>query len=129
MFWGITPSFFWLAKIVLAQIVPPFVEQMHVGDLLDPFWSWVMRRVWYRRYVIEKERLLRGGGIQFRQILDCFVGHIGDQVVAGLPNPREDRGMIAEEIGRPLIGFTAHEPVEVPKPIPLGHWSKGPARL
>src|SRR4030095_3518929 len=28
---------------------------------------------------------------------------------------REDRGMIAKEKGCPLIGFTAHEPVEVVK--------------
>ena len=44
-FCGITPSFFWLAKIVLAQLVPALVEQVHVADLLDPLRRRVVRRV------------------------------------------------------------------------------------
>ena len=85
-----------------------------------------MGRVRATEHVIEEERFLRRGGIRFRQILDRLIGHIGDQVVAGLPDPREDRGMISEEIGRPLIGFTAHEPIEVLEAHPAGplvEWS------
>src|SRR5690242_16400693 len=75
----------------------------------------MMRRVRTARNIVKEKRLLWRGGIQFGQILDCLVGHIGDEVIAGFPDPRKDRGMIAKEKGRPLIGFTAHEAVEVIK--------------
>jgi hypothetical protein len=38
---------------------------------------------------------------------------VGDQVVAGFPDPQKNLGMIAEEVGRPLIGLAAQEAVEV----------------
>src|SRR6476659_6813747 len=85
----------------------------------------MMRRVRTARYIVEEKRLLRRGGIQFRQILDCLIGHIGDEVIAGLPDPREDWGMIAKEKGCPLIGFTAHEPIEVIKAHPAGPLVEG----
>src|SRR4030095_12428694 len=100
-----------VSKNLIAQVVPAHVEfAFHLGD---PFRSGVVRRVRTSWHIVEEKGLLWRGGIQIRQILDCLVGHIGDQVVAGLPDPREDGGMISKEIGRPLIGFTAHEPVEV----------------
>src|SRR5438876_485890 len=109
--WRDDTELFLVSKDLIAQFVPAHVE--FAFHLRDPFRSWMMRRVRTAGHIVEEKRLLRRGGIQIRQILDCFVGHIGDQVVAGLPDPREDRGMIAEEKGGPLIGFTAHEPVEV----------------
>jgi hypothetical protein len=38
-----TPSFFWLTKNLIAQIVPAHVEL--AIELLDPFWCRVMRRM------------------------------------------------------------------------------------
>src|SRR5207237_9799522 len=51
--------------------------------------------------------------------------HVGDQVVSRFPDPRVDGGMRAEEIGRPLVGLTAHEPVEVLEAQPTGPLVKG----
>jgi hypothetical protein len=31
-----TPSFFWFAKMLLAQLVPALVEQVHRVDLVHP---------------------------------------------------------------------------------------------
>src|SRR4029453_13474801 len=93
-----------ISKNLIAQFVPAHVE--FAFHLRDPFRSWMMRRVRTTGHVVEEKRLLRGGGIQIGQILDFFVGHIGDEVIAGLPDPRENWGMIAKEKGCPLIGFT-----------------------
>ena len=120
VFAGITPSFFWLAKICLAQLVPALVEQVHVADLLDPLRRRVMRRMRAAGDVIEEERLVRRGGIQPLHVPDRLVRHVGGQVVIRLPDPRIDLGMIAEEIGRPLVGFAAHEPIEVLEAHPAG---------
>ena len=38
---------------------------------------------------------------------------IGDQIVAGLADPRENLRCVLEEIGLPLVGFAAHEAVEI----------------
>ena len=84
-----------------------------------------MRRVRTTGHVIEEERLVRRGRIQLVHILDGLVRHIGDQVVAGLPDPRIDLGMIAEEIGLPLIGLAAHEPIEILKAHSAGPLVEG----
>ena len=113
---------------LLAQIVPAHVEL--AVELLDPFRRRLMRRMRAAGHVIEEERLVRRSGIQLLHVLDRLVRHIGGQVVAGLPDPRKDLGMIAEEIGRPLVGLTAHEPIEILEAHP--DWAigrKGPARL
>ena len=88
------PELLLVGKDLLAHFVPAHVELAF--HLRDPFRRRVMRRVRATGHVIEEERLLRRGGIQFRHILDRLIRHIGDQVVAGLPDPRDrsryDRG-------------------------------------
>src|SRR5690349_24154846 len=64
-------------------------------------------------HVIEEERLLRRGGIQFCHVFDRLVRHVGNQVVVLLSLPRENCGVIAKEKGRPMIGLATHEPVEI----------------
>ena len=70
--------------------------------------------------VIEEERLLRRCGIQPLQVTDRLIRHVGGKVVIRLPDRRIDLGMIAKKIGRPLVGFTAHEPIEILEAHPAG---------
>src|SRR5689334_1761245 len=51
--------------------------------------------------------------IQIAQILDGLIGHVSREIVAGLSDPRKDLGGVAEQVGRPLVGLAAHEPVKV----------------
>src|SRR6476659_5399071 len=76
-----------VSKNLIAQVVPAHVE--FAFHLRDPFWRGVMRRVRTAGHIVKEKRLLRSGGIQVGHILDCFVGHIGNQVVARFPDPRE----------------------------------------
>jgi hypothetical protein len=55
----------------------------------------------------------RRGRVEFLHVLDSLVRHIGDQVIAGFPDPWKGFGWYAEEVRRPLIGLPTHEPVEV----------------
>src|SRR5262245_34475340 len=75
-----------------------------------------MRRVRTAGHVIEKERLVWCGCVQFFYVLDSFIRQIGGQVVAGTSNPRGNGGVVSEQKGLPLVGLAAHEPVEVLKP-------------
>ena len=44
-----------VGKDRLAKFVPTVVEQVHVADLLDPFWRGVVRRMCAAGHVIHKE--------------------------------------------------------------------------
>src|SRR5215472_1463597 len=55
-----------VVKDRLSQLVPTAVEEMHVADLLDPFWCRVMWRMRATGHVIEKERLVGCSCVQFR---------------------------------------------------------------
>ena len=60
----------------------------------------MMRRVRAAGNVVEEERLVRRGGVQFLHVLDRLVRHVGGQVVARLADPRRDLSVVPEEIGR-----------------------------
>ena len=46
-------------------------------------------------------------------MLDSVVRHASGEVVAGLLEPRENLGVVAEQIRHPLVAFAAHETVEI----------------
>jgi hypothetical protein len=60
-----------------------------------------------------EEGLLWRRRLKFSQVLDRLVRHIGCEVVTGLPDPRGNLRSVFEQIRCPLIGLTAHEPIEV----------------
>src|SRR5271165_2247948 len=64
-------------------------------------------------YIVEKERLVGRGCVQFAHVLDGVVRHIGGEVVIGLTDPWKDLGRIPKEIGRPLVGLASHKPIEI----------------
>src|SRR6187402_2393754 len=87
-------------------------------ELLDPFFFRLVWRMGSARHVIEKERLIGCGRVQTAHVFDSFVGEIGGEVVSLLAYPRKDRGMIAVQVGSPLVGLPAHESVEILKSHP-----------
>ena len=115
-FCGMTPSRFWFAKIVLAQLVPALVEQLHVADLLNPLRRRVVRRVGAAGRVVDEEGLVGRQRVDAVHVVDRLVGHRRHQVVAGVALERIDRRGVADEVARlPLVGVAAHEAVEVLK--------------
>ena len=112
----------------LAQLFPALIEQVHVADLLDPLWRGLVRCVRAAGHVIEEEWLVWRGVIQPLQVVDRVVGHVGDEVVAGVSDPRKDLCRVAEEKRRPLVGLAPHEAVEVIEPHPARPLVKGPRR-
>ena len=110
---GITPSFFWLAKICVAELVPAFVEQVHVADFLDPFRRRMVRRVRAAGHVVAEERLAGIDLVDLVQPLDGVVGLRGRQVPAGLADVRIDGRGVAEQVRLPLARVAADEAVEV----------------
>ena len=46
-------------------------------------------------------------------MLDGLVRQVGGEVVVGIAHERENLGVIAEQVGGPLVGLAAHEPVEI----------------
>ena len=82
-------------------------------ELLDPFRLRLVRRVGAAGHVIDEERLVRRGRVQVAHVLDGLVRHVGGEVVVLPADPRENLGVIAEQVGRPLVGLAAHEAVEI----------------
>ena len=112
----------------LAQLFPALIEQVHVADLLDPLWRGLVRCVRAAGHVIEEEWLVWRGVIQPLQVGDRVVGHVGDEVVAGVSYPRKDLCLVAEEKRRPLVSLAPIEAVEVIEPHPVRPLVKGPRR-
>ena len=65
------------------------------------------------RHVIDEERRVGSGGVQAVHVVDGVISHVGDEVVVLLADPGKNLGRVAEQIGCPLVGLAAHEPVEV----------------
>ena len=68
------------------------------------------------------------GAAAFRSlhVLDGVVRQVGGEVVAGLADPWKHLGRIAKQIGRPLVGLAAHEPVEILEAHPDRPLVEGP---
>ena len=98
--------------------IPAFIEQVHVMDLVDPLGRRLVRRVRGARDVIDKERLLGRRRIQLFHVVDGVIGHVGDKVIAGLPDPGKDLSGVAEEERLPLAAVAAHEAVKILKSHP-----------
>ena len=96
---------------LLAQLLPAHVEL--ALELVDPLLRRLVRRVGAAGHVIDEERLVGRRCVQAVHVADRLVRHVGGEVVAGLADPRKDLGVIAEQVGRPLVGLAAHEAVEV----------------
>ena len=72
----------------------------------------VMRRVARARRVVQEERLLRRDGLGVADELDRLVGDVVGEVVALLGRARlVDGVVVVDEIGIPLAGLGAEEPV------------------
>src|SRR5208337_4701320 len=78
----------------------------------------LVRRMSATRYVIQKEWLVGCGRVQIAHVPDGVVRHVGREVVTRFADPREYLRMVAKEVGRPLIGRTAHKTVEILKTHP-----------
>src|SRR5450631_3312243 len=65
------------------------------------------------RYIIDEERRVWRCSAELLHARDRFVRHIGREVVPGLADPWKNLGVVAEQIGRPLVGFATHETVEI----------------
>src|SRR6476659_10881810 len=88
---------FLVSEYCLAQLFPALIEQMHVADLFDPLWRGLMRCVRAAGNVIDEERLFWRGVIQPSHVADRIVRHVGGEVVTGVPYPRKDLCLVAEE--------------------------------
>ncbi len=102
---------FLVGKDLVAHLLPAHVEL--ALELGDPLLGRLMRRVGAARNVVHEERLVGRHRVEAAHVLDRLVREVGGEVVAGLPDPREDLRVIAEQIRLPLVGLAAHEPVEV----------------
>ncbi len=110
---------------LIARGIPAHVE--FALELRNPFGRRVVRRVGAARCVIKEEGLIRGEFIELVHVVDGVVRHRSDQVPARLAHIGMDRGGVANEIARlPLVGFAAHEAVEIIEPHadgPLIEWT------
>ena len=79
---------------LVAHLLPPHVEL--ALELVDPLLLRLVRRVRAAGNVVEEEWLVRSSRIQIAHVPDGFVRHVGDEVVVGLSDPREDLRVIAE---------------------------------
>src|SRR6478672_5891159 len=111
-----------VGKDLLAQFVPTHVEL--ALELIDPFRRGLMRCVAAAGNVVEQERLIGCRRVQLFEVLNGVVRHASDHDVARLVTPRKDLRGVAEQKWCPLIRLAARS-----KPIPVGHWPKGPAVL
>ena len=95
--------------------VPAFVELARVA--VGPLLRHMVRRVRGARAVVQIERLVRGnlGGVG--EELDGPVGQVGVEVVALLRRRgRLDLVVVVDQVGIPLAGVAAQEPVEPLEP-------------
>ncbi len=95
----------------VAQDIPAHIE--FALELFHPLRLRLVRRVASSGNIVEEERLVGRRGVELLHIADRFVSRVGDEVVIGFADPRENLLVILEKIGRPLIGLAAHEAVEV----------------
>src|SRR5262249_31712415 len=100
-----------VGKNLIAQLLPAHIELAF--ELVSPLRLWLVWRVSAPGHIINEERLVGRRRVQAPHILDGLVRHVGGEVVAGLANPWKNRSRILIKVGRPLVGLTAHEPVEI----------------
>src|SRR5258707_13830934 len=116
--------------LVRENLLPQFLIA-HVKlalELLNPFSRRLVRRMGASGYVIEEKRLVRRRRVQTSHILDRLVGQIGCEIIAGLVDPRKNRGVIAIKIGCPLIRLATQKAIEMLKAHPrrpLVEWTGG----
>ena len=81
---GITPSFFWLAKIVSRNFSQP-LSNLHRVDLVNPLLGRLVRRMRAAGHIIKEERFVGGDRVHAVQIFDGLIRHVGGEVVTGMP--------------------------------------------
>ena len=84
----------------LAELVPSFVEQMHLADLVHPLLGRMVRRVRGAGSIFYEDRLVRLDLVHARQVVDGIVGRRGDQVPGAgrLALERIDPRRVAEQV-------------------------------
>ncbi len=102
---------------LIAHLVPAFVEQVHLADLVHPLLRRVMRRMRGTGRVFDEDRLARVGLMHPRHPVDSIVGHRCDKVPRPrlLAKERIDLRRVAEKVRLPLVGVAADKAIEVLK--------------
>src|SRR5262249_19707599 len=98
------------------------------ADLVDPLLGRLVRRMGAAGHVVEEERLIRSGRVKLSQAGDGVVRQVCRQIVAGLSDPRENLGSVLVKPWGPLVGFSAHEAIEVTEPHAFGPLIEGARR-
>src|SRR5262245_54453853 len=75
-------EFFLIGKNLLAHLIPTHVE--FALELVDPLLCWMMRRMSSAGHIVNKERLVGRGRTKLLYMVNCVVGHIGDEIVTRL---------------------------------------------
>jgi hypothetical protein len=101
----------------IAHLVPAFVEQFQLADLVYPLLGRVVRRVRGAGRVFDEDRPARIGLMDSCHPVDGVIRHRRDQVPASrlLAKERVDLRGIAEKVRLPLVGVAADKAVEVLK--------------
>src|SRR6476620_3014875 len=103
---GITPSFFWLAKIWSRIAFQPLSNRCRsLAFLIHSGVGWCGACV-PPRGVVEEERHRRVDCIQLIDPVDGLVGHRGDQVPARFSDERADLRGVAEQERGPLAAIS-----------------------
>ena len=122
---GAIPSSFWRAKARSPIRVPPVVEGP--GVLVGPLRGHVVRGMGRTRAEVEEEGFVRVDLLGVGDELDGPVGQVLGEVVALLGGPRRlDLVVVVDEVGVPLAGVAAQEPVEALEPAPERPAVEGP---
>ena len=108
---GDNPQPLLVGENLFAHDVPAHVEL--ALELVDPLLLRLVRRVASAGNVIDEERPVGLDSVELSHVLDRLIRHVGGEVVVRLADPRENLGVIAEQIRRPLVGLAAHEAVEI----------------
>ena len=88
----------------------------------------MVRGVGAAGHVIKEKRLVGRSRVQIPHVPDGVIRQVSGEVVAGLAHPWKHLGRIAEQVGRPLIGLTTHEAIEILKPHADRPLIEGPNR-
>ncbi len=102
---GDNTEFLLIGEDGFAQLVPAFVEQLHLADLVDPLRCRMMRRMGCAGHVIDKKGLFRVQRVDGLHVVNGLVRHRRDQVEIRVGIVWVDLGGVAVQVARlPLAG-------------------------
>lgn len=98
-----------VGKDPLAEIIPAFVEQVHVTNLLDAPRCRMVRCMPAAWHVVTEERFARINLVELIHPVDAIVRHRCGEVPARMPDIRIDCRRVAEQIRFSLAGVATNE--------------------